>query len=138
MNIRLSTVEDIERMHAIRMAVKENILNTPHLITRNDYMQMLTEKGKGWVYEENGVINGFAIIDAELKNVWALFVHPESEQRGIGRKLHDELICWAKGQNLDKLWLTTDPGTRAEGFYRKAGWVENGMAGSEIRFEYSL
>jgi GNAT superfamily N-acetyltransferase len=138
MNIRVASVEDIERMHFIRMAVKENVLNTPGLVTHNDYVQMLTQKGRGWVCEENSVITGFAIVDAERRNVWALFVHPESEKRGVGRLLHDKMISWAKEQKLGKLWLTTDPGTRAESVYKKAGWKENGKEGREIRFEYSL
>jgi hypothetical protein len=34
------------------------------------------------------------------------------------------------------VWLSTSPGTRAEEFYRKAGWRENGIYGKrEIKFE---
>ena len=39
-------------------------------------------------------------------------------------------------QFSDPLWLGTAPGTRAETFYRKAGWIETGIRqGGEIRFE---
>lgn len=33
------------------------------------------------------------------------------------------------------IWLTTERGTRAERFYRDAGWREAGDVGVGIRFE---
>ena len=38
-----------------------------------------------------------------------------------------------------RAWLSTDPGTRAERFYRRQGWVDTGRtAEGEIRFEKAL
>ncbi len=49
---------------------------------------------------------------------------PDFEKRGIGRKLHTLMLEWYFSQTLENVWLETDPGTRAEYFYRKSGWYE--------------
>jgi len=34
------------------------------------------------------------------------------------------MLEWYFNQTLESVWLETDPGTRAERFYRKSGWTE--------------
>jgi len=70
-------------------------------------------------------------------NIWALFVHPDYEKMGIGRKLHDMMLDWYFTQTKQTVWLGTAPSTRAENFYRTAGWAAVGMHGKEIKFEMS-
>jgi GNAT superfamily N-acetyltransferase len=135
MNYREAGIADITGMHIVRVAVKENSLSNPDLITPQDYSAFITRKGKGWICEVNNQIVGFAIVDTQDKNVWALFIDPAWEGKGIGRKLHDQMINWYFDQTNDTIWLGTAPGTRAEQFYRKAGWKEAGMHGKEIKFE---
>ena len=138
MNFRSATVADIGGMHKVRMAVFENKLSDPSLVTHAMYEAMLQEKGVGWVCEAGGEVVGFAIVDFSRSNVWALFVDPLYEKQGIGRKLHDLIVSWNFAAGQPMLWLSTDPGTRAEAFYRKAGWVETGTEqNGEIRFERS-
>ncbi len=138
MNIRTAKVGDIAAMHEIRVAVKENVLNNPALVTEADYIYFLTNHGKGWVCEIENVIRGFAIIDIDDNNIWALFVHPDFDKRGIGRALHDTMLKWFFGQNKQTIWLSTAPASRAEQFYTKAGWEPTGLTKSgEIRFEMS-
>jgi GNAT superfamily N-acetyltransferase len=135
--LRPATLLDIDPMHVIRMAVKENILSDPSLITPQDYAAYLENRGAGWVVEIENQIVGFAIVDLREHNVWALFVHPDAEKKGVGRQLHDEMIRWYFSQTTETLWLGTEPNSRAEGFYRKAGWKDVGKHGStEIKFEY--
>ncbi len=58
------------------------------------------------------------------------------EKKGIGRKLHDIMLDWYFSQTQNKVWLGTSPNTRAESFYRKAGWIEVGKHGQdEIKFQ---
>ena len=65
-----------------------------------------------------------------------LFVHPDFDRQGIGRALHDVMLDWYFSQTTEPVWLSTAPGTRAEGFYRQAGWLETGRTKSgEVRFE---
>ncbi len=138
MNIREAVLQDIPRLQVIRNAVKENALSDPALVSDKDYEIYLLHKGKGWVYEHNGEIAGFAIVDLEGNNIWALFIHPLFERKGIGRKLHDVLLNWYFAQTRQTVWLGTAPGTRAENFYRRAGWKETGIHGKgEIKFEMS-
>jgi GNAT superfamily N-acetyltransferase len=135
MNYREAVVEDITGMHTVRVAVLENRLSDPNLITPEDYEEFITRRGKGWVCEADNQIVGFAIVDTLDHNVWALFIDPAHEGKGIGRKLHDTMIDWYFDQTDITIWLGTAPKTRAEQFYRKAGWKETGMHGKEIKFE---
>lgn len=80
-------------------------------------------------------IVGFAIADLKENNIWALFVHPDHDQKGIGRILHNTMLDWYFSQGKNHVWLGTAPGTRAEIFYQKSGWNETGKHGSETKFE---
>lgn len=135
-NFRRATTADIPAMHRVRMSVRENILSNPNSIGHHDYQQMLEQRGQGWVCEIDGAIVGFAVVDVSEQNVWALFVQPEYEGRGIGRTLHDAMLEWYFGTGATFIWLSTDPGTRAEQFYQRAGWSFTGMLpDSEARYE---
>jgi ribosomal protein S18 acetylase RimI-like enzyme len=136
MNFREATINDIPQIQIVRHLVKENVLSNPALVTNEDCKDYLTRKGKGWVCEDGSLIIGFAIVDLTDKNIWALFIHPEFERQGIGKKLHNMMLDWYFHQTKETVWLSTAPNTRAEKFYRKAGWKEAGMHGmKEIKFE---
>jgi GNAT superfamily N-acetyltransferase len=84
----------------------------------------------------DGSVVAFAIADLIDHNVWALFVQPGFDGKGIGKKLHDDMLDWYFAQTDLTIWLGTAPGTRAENFYRRAGWKEAGIHGKgEIKFE---
>lgn len=139
MNFREATTKDIPQLHAVRMAVKENVLNNPLLVTEADYINFLTLHGKGWLCEVDGEVAGFAIIDIIQNNIWALFVRPGFEKKGIGKRLHDIMVDWFFEQHENTLWLGTAPNTRAEHFYRAAGWKEVGRRDNgEIKFEITF
>jgi GNAT superfamily N-acetyltransferase len=89
-----------------------------------------------WVCVIENEIVGFSIVDCVDNNIWALFVKPDFEKRGIGKKLHNTMLDWYFAQTTETLWLGTSPSTRAETFYRKQGWTEAGLHGKgEIKFE---
>jgi len=126
MFIRAAEIADIPAMHRIRLAVKENVLRNPLAVQEADYIPYLTEKGKGWVAEVEHKIVGFAMVDLQGHDVWALFVDPGVEGQGVGRALHDLMLKWYFAKTDTPLHLGTEGGTRAEKFYRKRGWVEIG------------
>lgn len=127
---------DVPPMMQLRLAVTENKLSNPALITESDYTHFLFRRGKGWICEKDNRIVGFAIADLAGNNIWALFIQPGFEGRGIGRRLHNMMLNWYFEQTNEPLWLSTAAGTRAEKFYRKAGWKEAGMYSAiEIKFE---
>ena len=53
---RLATVADIDGMHRVRLAVRENRLSDPGRITAADYRAALETLGRGWVIEAQGEI----------------------------------------------------------------------------------
>jgi GNAT superfamily N-acetyltransferase len=136
MIFRQALIKDIPQIQMVRNSVKENVLSSPGMVTDADCAEYLGKRGRGWVCEVRGEIVGFAIADLTGHNIWALFVHPDFEQHGIGRKLHDMMLDWYFTQTKNTVWLGTAPNTRAEIFYRNAGWKENGLHGKgEIKFE---
>jgi len=135
MTFREAQLTDIPQMSAIRMAVKENVLSNPALVTQKDYEEYLTLRGKGWVCEIDGCVVGFAIGDLVKNNVWALFIHPDHEGKGIGKTLLSLLLTWYFAQTNETIWLSTAPNSRAAAFYRRFGWTETGIIKTgEIRF----
>ena len=136
MLIREARIADIPAIQRVRHAVKENRLSDPALVTDRDCEDYMFQRGRGWVCESEGMIIGFAIADLKEHNIWALFLDPVFEGRGIGRQLHDTMLGWYFSQTKETVWLSTAPQTRAEKFYRRAGWLESGIHGkNEIRFE---
>jgi GNAT superfamily N-acetyltransferase len=138
MQFREAQITDIPGIQVVRNAVKENRLSDPSKVTDQDCEDYMTKRGRGWVCEIDGKIAGFAIVDLLDQNVWALFVHPDHEGKGIGRKLHDEMLDWYFSKTTETIWLGTAPGTRAENFYMCAGWTNCGQRpNGEMRFEYA-
>lgn len=132
---REATVADIPVMAAIRLEVVENTLTDPGRVTRGMYHDYLTTSGKGWLCEVNRRAVGFSIAMLTNQTIWALFVHPEYESRGIGKELLSLAVDWLFEQGAESISLTTDPDTRADRLYQAAGW-ERGehIANGEVRY----
>ena len=136
MIFREAELADIPQLQVVRNAVTENMLSNPDLVPDKDVEDYITNRGKGWVCEIDKTIVGFAIVSVTDNNVWALFVQPGYDKKGIGKKLHDVMMDWYFNQTSTTIWLGTSPGTRAEQFYREAGWTEVGTHGKEeVKFE---
>ena len=136
MIFREAQINDIKQMLVVRNSVKENMLSDPALVPDHDVEDFITRRGKGWVCEIDDRIVGFSIVDMREKNIWALFMHPDLEARGIGKELHRLMLDWYFSQTKETVWLGTAPHSRAEIFYRMQGWKEVGVHGKgEIKFE---
>lgn len=135
---REAEIKDIPQIQIVRHAVKENRLSDPALVPDKDVEEYITNRGKGWVCETENKIVGFAIVDLVDNNVWALFIDPAFEAKGIGKKLHQKMMDWYFVNTKEKIWLGTEPKSRAEKFYRMQGWTETGVHGKgEIKFKMS-
>jgi GNAT superfamily N-acetyltransferase len=135
MRIRSARSADIEAMHALRLRVRENSLSDPGRVTEESYGPYVAA-GSAWLAETERGLGGFAVLDPAGASVWALFVAPEAEGRGIGGALLDRLLAEARARGLRRLSLQTDPGTRAERFYTAAGWTKAGTSTTgELSFE---
>jgi GNAT superfamily N-acetyltransferase len=133
--LRQATRADVPGMQRVRHAVKENRL-VSRVIPDAEVIDAIERTGRGWLVEEEGQVVAFAICNAQDGNVWALFVDPDHEARGHGQRLHDVMVGWLHSRGLARLWLTTDPGTRAQRFYERAGWICQGLQpNGELLFE---
>ena len=133
--IRNAAAADVPAMHRVRNAVRENRLSAGAGITEASYLPYISA-GSAWVAEGPDGLVGFAAIDRAAETVWALFVSPQIEGAGIGRALHDTMLEWARDQGIRRISLTTEPGSRAMHFYRRAGWTQAGiMIDGEVTFE---
>jgi nicotinamide riboside kinase/GNAT superfamily N-acetyltransferase len=133
--LRTITRADIPELMRIRAAVRENVLRST-VLTEQHYREALECDGHGFVAEQDGKIIGFTLGNGATGNIWALFLDPQHEGHGHGRRLLDALVAWFWARDVDTLWLTTSPRTRAERFYRAAGWQQVAATpGGELRFE---
>ena len=110
-------------MQRVRSSVRENTLSDYSVLTPELYREHLNRLGRGWVFEVEGEIVGFAVANLESASIWALFVTPGFEGRGIGRALHDTMLDWMRDRGLRRVTLDTESGTRAARFYEAAGWA---------------
>jgi len=138
--IRQAVPADIEGISRVRLAVQENATTPERLaalgITPANVAASLLAECRGWVAEDAGRIVAFSIADRDAGSIFALFVLPECEARGLGSRLLAHAVQWLWQQGVHTVWLSTDPGTRAARFYQRAGWQQVGTdARGELRFE---
>lgn len=119
--IRLATTADVPQIMTIRFAVTENRLSDPNKVTAQMCCDYLDALGRGWVCEEAGSIIGFSYA-AKDGSIWALFVLPEHEGRGVGSRLLGAAVDWLFAEGHPEIRLSTGVNTRAERFYATQGW----------------
>ena len=120
-HIRRARLEERSRISEIRFAVRENKLLDPSRVTDADYHWFSDNPGI-WVWEEDGRILGFSAADPRDGTIWALFIDPAHEGRGIGRALFAKALDSLREAGHKSGSLTTQPGSRADRFYQRAGW----------------
>ncbi|TDW16817.1 ribosomal protein S18 acetylase RimI-like enzyme [Rhizobium azibense] len=135
--IRKAKERDIVRIVEIRNSVRENRLSDPGKITLDDLRWFIANPGI-FVWEQDGEVLGFSAGDPRNGNIWALFVDDAYAKRGIGTALLASACSALKNAGHERIWLTTDPGTRAEKLYRQAGWELIGEKDNELLFELNL
>jgi GNAT superfamily N-acetyltransferase len=141
--IREATAADMPGISRVRTSVRENLLTAEQLrergITNESVAASFLTDSKGWVAEGGGEIVAFAIADRAARSIFALFVLPAVEDRGLGSRLHDLALQWLRECGADRIWLTTGPGTKAARFYERRGWVRGGrdLSGDD-RYELDL
>lgn len=123
---------DIPAMSKIRLAVRENALSNPYRITAQMYEDYLKLLGRGWVAEIDGEVVGFSYADKENSSIWALFISPTHEGKGLAKRLLNLATGWLFEEGETLVRLSTRADTRADRFYALQGWVrerfENGDA----------
>jgi GNAT superfamily N-acetyltransferase len=127
LNFRAACSADIPAMSAIRLAVRENVLNNPARVTTQMYEDYLERLGRGWVCEQDGEIIGFSYAEMADGSIWALFVSPDKEGLGAGAPLLKLATEWLFSQGHATVTLGTAANTRADRFYLAQGWTRGEM-----------
>ena len=137
---RQAGASDMPGIAHVRSSVRENLLTVEQLaargITNASVAASLLVHRKGWVAERSGEIVAFSMADRADPSIFALFVLPGYEGRGLGNRLLDLALQWLWDNGAELAWLTTSPDTRAARFYERRGWVPAGMEpGGDMRLE---
>jgi GNAT superfamily N-acetyltransferase len=138
--LREAASDDLAGIYRVRTSVTENSIRPERLermvATGSSITGSPKRDAKGWVAVRRGEIIGFSIAHQTSGSIFALFVLPGYERRGLGLRLLDAASAWLWDNGADLVWLTTQPNTRAARFYERFGWTCSGFeANGELRFE---
>ncbi|HCM9647843.1 TPA: GNAT family N-acetyltransferase [Enterobacter bugandensis] len=104
-------------------------------ITENVVTDMIEKSRCAWVAVDDGKVIGFSMILPDEGCLFAAFVLPEYEGKGVGRSLV-ELAEQELFKHHKTAWLETDKNSRAAKFYMQLGWVKKeNVSESDIRLE---
>jgi GNAT superfamily N-acetyltransferase len=141
LEIRVALPSDLPEMTRIRTSVRENHASVEELaargITPASIIAMMATDSRTWLALVDGVPAGFSMGIVHRATIYALFIHPDYEGRGIGKRLLAEAENWLFGQGCEELWLDTgqEPEIRAHGFYLRQGWTLKGLGDpGELRY----
>lgn len=139
---RVATATDMPGISHVRTSVAENHLSRAQLdargITNDAVAASFEQDSRGWVAGASETVVGFSIADRATRSIFALFVLPGYEQRGIGTRLLSDATTWLFEQGTVPIWLTTDANTRAARFYAAQGWAMTGAdPDGQLRFVLS-
>lgn len=121
-------------MSRIRLSVTENVLSDPGRVTLQMYEDFLDKSGRGWVAEDDGDVVAFCYADKDQGAIWALFVRPGHEGRGIAKALLGLAVDWLFGLGYARIHLSTGANTRADRFYAAQGWRRDPVGATEIAY----
>ncbi|MCU6668261.1 GNAT family N-acetyltransferase [Enterobacteriaceae bacterium H4N4] len=123
--IRPAAIDDVEAIFDVRTSVTENHLSREEMrqmgITESVVGAMIQHTPCAWVATDGASIVGFSMILPDEGCLFAAFVLPAYQSRGIGRAL----VTTAEAELFKHhvtLWLETAKNSRAEMFYTRLGW----------------
>lgn len=146
MTLRPAWAGDAETLFDIRCSVLENFQSREELESLGITLQSVRDMIEGGDYittiaEKDGRPVGFSMAQVSDGYIFACFVRPAFEGRGIGRALMDTAEKGLRRRGVQKAWLSTgsEPGLRAAGFYNHLGWVKAGhLDDGQIIFQKTL
>lgn len=137
--IRPALISDVSAMFHVRGAVGENTMTTEELsaigVTPDSISLAVIGSPCSWVATVAEEVVGFAMVELESACLFALFVLPTHEGRGIGTEL-THACEQALFKRHTAAWLETAKGSRAARLYQHLGWGgEVDIGGGDIRLE---
>lgn len=140
-SLRMATVDDVESLFEIRTSVVQNHLSREQMdalgITAQVLRSAINEGPCIWLAEVDQWPVAFSMIDRAEGEVFAMFVRPAFENRGLGRLL----MAAAEAELFkahERIVLVTDgrQEIRANGFYQRLGWsVVERVDAQDVRYE---
>lgn len=129
--IRAASPDDVAELFRVRTSVRENHQSEEQLsalgITRDSVAALLRSgEAQAWCAEVDGAIVGFSMARLREGELFALFVLPSFEDRGIGTRFLDAAVDWLRARGPRPVRLSTGRETKAFRFYIARGWREAG------------
>lgn len=146
MILRKVTAGDVDTLFDIRCSVVENFQSKEELaelgITRETITEMICDGNYvAYLAEVDNIPVGFTMAEISEGYVFACFVRPAYERKGVGRALMEKTEAELRHLGVTQAWLSTgsDENLRAIGFYSRLGWKRTGfLEDGQIRFEKNL
>ncbi|TRX76737.1 GNAT family N-acetyltransferase [Pseudomonas mangiferae] len=137
--IRAAVPDDVPAIFEVRTSVRENLLTRDDMqamgITEDAVSAMIQDAPCAWVATEGSETVGFSMIIPDESCLFAAFILPRHENKGLGRQLV-QVAEAALFADHAVAWLETGRNTRAAGFYRHLGWGhEQDLGNGDIRLE---
>lgn len=126
--VRRATADDVETLFDIRTSVRENHQSRAKLasigVTPTSVAEMLNGDAAAWIAAHDGIAAAFSMAKGDEQTVFAVFVRPGYEGRGLGSAVLSAAEEWLWQRGAGEIWLTTgaEPEIRAHGFYARRGW----------------
>lgn len=131
---RRATAADIPQMSRVRLSVFENRLRDPARVTPRMYEDFLEKDGRGWIAQVDGVTVAFSYANRLDGSIWALFVDPAYEGKGLAKALLGLATAWLFEVGFAEITLDTGAGTRADLFYARQGWTRGDAGAADVRY----
>ncbi len=123
----------------------EAATETPDLLTFNTHYDQTA--GAFFVYEPEETITGtvgIKLLDENTAELYRLYLRATRRGSGIGRRLLDTALNWAREQGVAKVILWSDTRfTLSHKLYLKAGFVQSGWRdvadiNATVEYQFSL
>lgn len=128
--IREIVDNDVPALFVVRPQTRENAMSVEELasigITPDSISAAIKDSYKGWLFEQDGEVGGFAMGNSANAELTVMAMLPQHEGKGIGGQLLTQDEDWLASEGCTRTWLTTDlnPHLRAYGFYLRHGWAD--------------
>ncbi|MBW3163717.1 GNAT family N-acetyltransferase [Ferrimonas balearica] len=118
--LRRAGLADIASLQAIRHRISEY----PAERDRPDtlYARYLSRQGRGWLGNDGQGDRGFVVVNLNDCSIWALYVDPDCQGKGLGRVLLQQGCRYLFWRGARRISLRTLAHTSALGFYQHLGW----------------
>ena len=121
-HIRKPTANDIPELERLFLLTRQSTFTTcPNNKFKIGDYEKSTAEDDTWIAEENGIIIGFVSIYSDDNFIHNLFIHPESQRKGVGRRL---LQVAEKNLSSTMTMKIAMDNQKVCPFYKKYGWSE--------------